>query len=67
MTSRRPPLARSAIVAFALGVGLMVPFEATATRVTGIIALAVFVACGLAAIAEPEFLASDVEEDDQPP
>jgi hypothetical protein len=64
MSSRRPPLAVGAIVALALGAGLMVPFEETGTRIAGLIALTAFVACGLAAIAEPRFLAGDGEEDD---
>jgi hypothetical protein len=64
MTSRRPPLAIAAIVAFVAGVGLMVPFEGTLTRVGGIVALAAFVVCGLAAIAEPGFLTADQEDDE---
>lgn len=64
MTSRRPRLALCAIVAFLAGVGLMVPFEATLTRIGGIVALATFVACGLAAIAEPGFLAADAGEEE---
>jgi hypothetical protein len=64
MTSRHPPLALAAILAFVAGVGLMVPFEGTLTRVGGIIALAAFVVCGLAAIAEPGFLAADQEDDE---
>ena len=64
MTSRNPPLAIAAIVAFVAGVGLMVPFEGTLTRVGGIVALAAFVVCGLAAIAEPRFLTADQEDDE---
>jgi hypothetical protein len=60
----RLPLVLATPIAFAIGVGLMVPFESTITRVGGIIALAVFVACGLAAIAEPGFLAADGEDQD---
>jgi hypothetical protein len=63
MTWRRPPLAIAAMVAFVAGVGLMVPFEGTLTRIGGIVALASFVVCGLAAIAEPGFLAGDQEDD----
>lgn len=64
MSSRRPPLAVIAVVVFGLGVGLMVPFESTVTRIGGILALTAFVVCGLAAIADPDFLAADAEEDD---
>ena len=64
MSGGRPPLALAAALAFVIGVGLMVPFESTITRVSGIVALAAFVALSLAAIAEPGFLAADPGEDD---
>jgi hypothetical protein len=60
----RSPLVLAAPIAFAIGVGLMVPFESTITRIGGIIALAVFVACGLTAIAEPGFLTADEVEEE---
>lgn len=63
MSGGRRPLAISAVVAFVIGVGLMVPFESTITRVGGIIALAAFVALGLAGIAEPGFLGADADDD----
>jgi hypothetical protein len=47
---------------FVVGVVLMVPFEATITRVLGVAALIAFVACGVFAIATPEFLARDDDE-----
>jgi hypothetical protein len=64
VSATRPPLVTVAVVAFVLGVGLMVPFESTLTRIGGILALAVFVACGIAAIAEPRFLTEDEGEGD---
>lgn len=64
MRPGRPRLALAAVVAFVLGAGLMIPFEATITRVGGMVALAAFVALGLAAIAEPGFLAADSDEAD---
>ncbi len=64
MSSRRPPFAVAAVVAFAVGVALMIPFEETLTRLAGMIALATFVVLGVAAIAEPRFLAADDREDD---
>lgn len=64
MTPGRPRLALAAVVAFVVGAGLMIPFEATVTRVGGIVALAAFVILGLAAIAEPGFLTADADEAD---
>jgi hypothetical protein len=40
----------------------MIPFEATITRVLGVVALLAFVACGVFAIATPDYLAR--EDDD---
>jgi hypothetical protein len=48
-------------LAFALGVGLMVPFEATITRVLGVAFLAAFIVGGVFLIAEPNFLSGDEE------
>lgn len=42
-----------AIAAFVLGVMLMIPFEATITRILGVIALAAFIVLGVFAIAQP--------------
>jgi hypothetical protein len=44
------------------GVLLMVPFEATVTRVLGVAALLAFVVCGVFAIATPEYLARNDDE-----
>jgi hypothetical protein len=63
MSAGSPRLAGAAVVAFVLGVGLMIPFESTVTRVFGIASLAAFVALGIAAIAEPRFLAGEDGDD----
>ena len=52
-----------ALAALVLGLGLMLPFEYTLTRLFGMAALATFVICGLLAVANPEFLAGDEAED----
>ena len=66
MSAGRSTLVLAAAVAFILGAGLMIPFSSMLTRVAGIVSLAVFVVCGLLAIAEPRFLAADGDEEDQP-
>jgi hypothetical protein len=48
-----------------IGVVAMVPFEYTATRVIGVLALAGFVVSGVFAIADPRWLGSAT--DDAPP
>lgn len=47
------------LLAFLLGVGLMIPFEATLTRVLGMAFLFAFIVGGLFLIAEPSFLSGD--------
>jgi len=42
-----------------LGVGLMVPFEATITRILGMTFLFAFIVGGAFVIAEPGFLSGD--------
>jgi hypothetical protein len=42
-----------------IGVGLMVPFEATVTRVLGVMALFAFIVSGVFLIADPAWLARD--------
>jgi uncharacterized protein involved in response to NO len=54
---RGPPLA--VLAALLLGVGLMVPFEETITRVLGVAFLFAFIIGGLFLIAEPGFLRGD--------
>jgi len=49
------------VVAFVLGVGLMVPFEATITRILGMTFLLAFIVGGVFVIADPRFLSADEE------
>jgi hypothetical protein len=63
MRPGRSRLVPAALAAFLLGVALMIPFESTLTRIGGVIALAAFVVLGVAAIADPRFLAGEGEED----
>jgi hypothetical protein len=56
-------LTRIAIACFVLGVALMIPFEATVTRILGVASLAAFIVIGVFAIARPERL-GDVPRDD---
>jgi hypothetical protein len=50
------------IVAFVLGVGLMVPFEGTFVRIVGVLCLVAFIVLGVFAIARPERLADEPPE-----
>lgn len=59
MSKRRKSLLVAA--AFVLGVGLMVAFEATITRVLGMGFLLAFIVGGVFLIAEPRFLSADEE------
>jgi hypothetical protein len=58
---RRLPLL--ALGSFVLGVALMIPFENVFTRIVGITALFVAIIAGVFAIATPEFLGADDEDD----
>ena len=49
----------AAVAAFVAGVALMIPFEATITRILGVLCLFAFVVLGVFAIAQPERLAED--------
>jgi hypothetical protein len=49
------------VAAFVLGVGLMVPFDATITRVLGMGFLLAFIVGGVYVIADPRFLSADEE------
>ncbi len=49
----------AAVAAFVAGVALMIPFEATITRILGVLCLFAFVVLGVFAIAQPERLAQD--------
>ena len=59
--SRRSPLAVAMVACFVVGIALMIPFEATLTRVLGVAALLGFVVCGVFLIADPRALADDDE------
>jgi hypothetical protein len=48
--------------AFLFGVGLMIPFEATITRILGVAFLLAFIIGGVFLIAAPAFLSADEEE-----
>jgi hypothetical protein len=54
------------VVLFALGVGLMIPFEEWYTRLAGMTCLIGFIVLGVFLIAEPGFLSGDEQapEDD---
>lgn len=52
----------AAIAAFVLGVALMIPFEATVTRILGVLCLAAFIVIGVFAIARPGRLAQEPED-----
>jgi hypothetical protein len=52
-----------ALGAFVLGVALMIPFEYALTRIVGIAALFAAIVAGVFAIASPELLGS--EQDDE--
>ncbi len=51
--------ARFAIAAFATGAALMLVFDATATRIAGVVLLLSGIALGVFAIATDEFIAGD--------
>lgn len=55
-------LLAAAIAAFVAGVVLMIPFEATVTRVAGVLCLFAFIVLGVMAIARPERLGPPPEE-----
>jgi pyridoxal biosynthesis lyase PdxS len=47
------------VLFLAIGVGLMIPFDAALTRVLGMVCLVAFVATGVFGVANPAFLAGD--------
>ncbi len=49
------------VALFALGCGLMLPFELWATRLAGMACLFGFIALGVFLIADPDFLGEDRE------
>ena len=59
----RSPLAIATLATLVVGVGLMIPFEATLTRVLGTACLLGFVVCGTFLVANPRDLGRDEEGD----
>jgi hypothetical protein len=49
------------LVLLVLGLALMLPFEATLTRILGVTCLLAFIVLGVFLIAEPRFLVDDYE------
>ena len=60
---RRDPVTLAALGAGVLGALLLFAFDAWFTRALGVIGLFAFVAAGVFAIATPEFLERDDEEE----
>jgi hypothetical protein len=58
-------LRRACPVLLVLGLALMIPFEATLTRILGVACLVAFVVVGLFALATPELVGGD--DDDRSP
>lgn len=56
---RRGPLLAATLGSFALGVPLMIIFEATITRILGVLLLFAFIVCGVFLVANPAFLAGE--------
>jgi hypothetical protein len=50
------------LLSLVLGLALMIPFDATVTRVLGVASLLAFIVCGTFLVASPRFLAGDEEE-----
>lgn len=55
-------LLAAAVAAFVAGVLLMIPFDATLTRIAGLVCLFAFIVLGVFAIARPERLGPPPEE-----
>ncbi len=61
MSERRDPLALVALAAGALGSLMLVLFDLWFTRLLGVLALFVFIGCGVFALASPALLDQDEE------
>jgi hypothetical protein len=66
MTPLRRRLVVATVGAFALGVGLLVPFEETVTLAAGVVLLFAFVVLGVFTIATPEYLARSPDDSETP-
>jgi uncharacterized membrane protein YkgB len=56
---RRPPLVALMLGSLAVGLVLMIGFEAPVTRILGVLALFTFIVTGVFLIADPAFLGQD--------
>ena len=63
---RRRPLVVLMLASVAVGLVLMIGFEASVTRIFGVLALFVFIVSGVFLIADPEFLGHDEDPDALP-
>lgn len=63
--TRRGPLSAFMLGSFAVGVVVMVAFDATITRVIGMTALVAFMVSGLFLVADPAMLDPDGDEPDE--
>jgi hypothetical protein len=61
--ARRGPLMAATLGSFALGVPLMIIFEATLTRILGVLLLFAFITCGVFLIADPAFLEGEESQE----
>ncbi len=59
---RHRPDLLAPLLTFAVGAGLLVAFEDTATRIAGVACLLGFIVLGVFAIATPEALGEDTDE-----
>jgi hypothetical protein len=55
----------AAVACFVLGAGLLFPFESTVTILLGVLLLIAFVVTGVFALATPDALARDPEEEER--
>ena len=60
---RRPPLVALMFGSLALGLVLMLLFEAPVTRILGVAALFTFIVSGVFLIADPAFLGTEQDRD----
>jgi uncharacterized membrane protein YkgB len=63
----RRPLQVLMIASFVVGLVLMVGFEATLTRIVGVLALFTFIVSGVFLIADPAFLGQEEDRDSVAP
>lgn len=61
----RLSLPRAFLIVSGLGFVLMIAFDTTVTRLLGVACIFAALALGVAAIATPEFLSADAEDEDE--